>query len=289
MKITLKALNVFYCIVKYKTVQAAADALNMTQSAASQALLKLENALNTQLFDRNGRQLILNENGGLLLPLALNMLESAQRIEHVFLLNPIVIKIGASTTIANYVMPEQLAKFYAQHPSAKLDMMVGNSAAVIAAILNFNIDIGIVEGECCHPDIVVRPWQEDELVIFGHYDSKSFNLTKTQLAKTPWILREKGSGTRAVVELFLKSYIGEFNLRMELGNSEAIKYSVAAGLGISCLSRYVVEDLILQNKITLIETSLPKLKRTFYIITHRNKSNTKGIELFLKFMMATRE
>lgn len=281
MKITFRELTVFYYIVKYTTVQTAADKLNITQSAASQALLKLENSLDTSLFDRNGRQLILNENGRLLLPFVLDILNSAQSIETLFKTNPIALKVGTSTTIGNYIMPQKLAEFRTQYPSSKLDMMVANTDTIIAAVANFSIDIGIIEGNCTHQDVLVKPWQDDELVMFSAYSSSTNYMTHEQLSQLPWLLREKGSGTRAIVEQFLNKQLGHFWLNMELGNSEAIKYAVAAGLGVSCLSRYVIDDLLQQQKVSLLNCSLPVLTRKFSIITHRNKKYTQGIQSLL--------
>lgn len=283
-KITLKELTVFHYVVKYNTVKMAADHLHITQSAASQALLKLETIIDSPLFDRHGRQLILNENGRLLLPMAINILNSVQEVENLFSTHPTAIKIGASTTIGNYIMPNTLALFRQHYPSSTLDMMVGNTEAIITAVANFDIDIGLIEGNCHHEDIIVKPWQDDELVMFKAFSKEQKYFDHQQLSSAPWLLREKGSGTRAIVERFLHAQLNQFQISMELGNSEAIKYAVAAGLGISCLSHYVVSDLLAQQKISLIHCGLPKLTRQFYIITHRNKKQTQGMTRFIQLL-----
>lgn len=280
-RITMKGLTVFNAIAEYKTTQAAALKLNITQSAASQALAKLEQTLNTSLFDRNGRQLIINENGRLLLSLAMNVLSAVNDIESLFLAQQISIKIGASTTIGNYMMPSKIVQFREQYPLSKLDMMVDNTRAIIDAVANFEIDIGLIEGECHHNEILITEWQHDELVLFASNTTSNHHMNLTQLNEQLWLLREKGSGTRAIVERFLNTHLNNFHLDMELGNSEAIKHAVSAGLGISYLSRCVIDDLLTQQKICLIDSPLPKLMRKFYIITHRNKQHTQGMNAFL--------
>lgn len=283
-KITLKELTVFHYVVKYNTVQSAAEHLYITQSAASQALLKLETTLNSPLFDRHGRQLILNENGRLLLPMTINILNSVQEVENLFLTHPTAIKIGASTTIGNYIMPNTLASFRQDYPLSTLDMMVGNTEAIITAVANFDIDIGLIEGKCHHEDIIVKPWQEDELVMFKKFSKEQEYFDHQHLSSAQWLLREKGSGTRAIVEQFLQKQLNQFHISMELGNSEAIKHAVAAGLGISCLSHYVISDLLEHQKVSLIHCGLPKLTRQFYIITHRNKTQTLGMARFIQLL-----
>lgn len=115
---------------------------------------------------------------------------------------------------------------------------------MINAVLDFRVDIGLIEGPCHSTEIISEPWLEDELVVFAAPSSPLTQgpVTLEQLAASPWILRERGSGTREIVDYLLLSHLPRFHMAMELGNSEAIKHAVRHGLGISCLSRRVIAE-----------------------------------------------
>lgn len=287
LHLTLRELEVFQAIAQHENVLKASEVVMLTQSAASQALARLEQAVQQQLFDRHGRRLTLNEHGRLFLPQARALLDRAQALEKTFTTGALSVRIGTSTTIGNYLMPSCLAAFRSQHTGSKLNLMVGNTEAVVNAVANFEVDFGFIEGICHHPELNTTPWRDDDMVVFAS-NSQPYatrRLTAEQLAQLPWLLREEGSGTREVVEQMLRPYLQHFNVDMELGDSEAIKHTVAAGLGVSCLSRCVIEDLIIQNKVVVLDTTLPPLRRTLYCVMHQDKEITRGMQAFLASSM----
>ena len=285
LKLTLRELEVLVAVADAGSVTQAASQLAMTQSAASQALATLETQLSVQLFDRIGRKLILNENGRLLLPNARAMLDTARAAEQLFE-GTAALRLGASTTIANYLLPQALAKFLHGYPTAKIELEVANTSDIVSSVASFAVDVGFIEGACHHQDLLVTPWASDELVVFvGHQHPLAHKkLTLSDLADAPWILRETGSGTRTEIERLLLPQLGALPVTMEIGNSEAIKHLVAAGLGISCLSRKVIADQLAQGSIVQVNAPLSQLQRTLFRITHKDKITTKALNNLIEAM-----
>lgn len=283
LKLTLRELAVFVTVAESGTVTRAADTLAMTQSAASQALAALEAGLAAPLFDRVGRRLLLNEHGRLLLPRARALLDQAHELQGLFSGAAINLRLGASTTVANYLLPERIAAFRLAHPQARVELEVANTRDIVEAVAAFRVDAGFIEGPCHHPELVVTPWLDDELVLFcaATHELAGRQLTLAELAAAPWLLREPGSGTREEVERLLLPHLGRFNLVMELGNSEALKRTVAAGLGVSCLARRVVADLLQAGSLAEIRAPLPRLMRRFHRIVHRDKVLSHGLREFI--------
>ena len=264
MHITLRQLEVFAEVLKSGSTTQASQMLALSQSAVSAALTDLEGQLGVQLFDRVGKRLVVNEHGRLLYPRALALLERALEIEQLFRGDNGAIRVYASSTIGNYILPEIIARYRRDLPDLPLELSVGNSQDVINA---------------CHAaDIIAEPWLEDELVVFAAPDSPLLEgeVTLQRLAEAPWILREHGSGTREIVDYLLLSHLPAFHLGMELGNSEAIKHAVRHGLGISCLSRRVVAEQLEVGSLVALKIPLPRLTRTLWRIHHRQKHISKA-------------
>jgi DNA-binding transcriptional LysR family regulator len=283
LRLSLRELEVFVAIAESGTVTAAATGLAMTQSAASQALAALESGLNASLFDRVGRRLVLNEHGRLLLPRARAMLDAAQDMQRLFDdQSALHLRLGASTTIGNYLLPEQIARFRQARPQARVELMVANTADIVDAVAGFKVDMGFIEGPCHHPDLLVESWRDDTLLVFAaaSHPLAQGAVSLAQLAQAQWVLREGGSGTREEVERLLLPHLGSFGEVMEMGHSEAIKRAVAAGMGVSCLSLHVVQELLDSGQIVAVLAPLPTLHRTLYRITHQDKGQTRGMALF---------
>jgi DNA-binding transcriptional LysR family regulator len=172
-------------------------------------------------------------------------------------------------------------------PGAQLQLQIGNTRDVVTAVREFAADLGLIEGPCHASDIVVVPWLEDELVIVASpmhplaKAAKRGRLTAKQLSQACWLLREPGSGTREAVEQSLLPHLVNVRSTMTLGSSEAIKNSVAEGLGVSCLSRYVVQDLAAVNRLSVLRTRLPRLTRRLTIIHHQRKLLSDSLRGFV--------
>lgn len=285
MHITLRQLAVFAEVLKSGSTTQASQMLALSQSAVSAALTDLEGQLGVQLFDRVGKRLVVNEHGRLLYPRALALLEQATEIEQLFREDNGAIRVYASSTVGNYILPEIIARYRRDFPALPLEMSVGNSQDVINAVADFRVDIGLIEGPCHTAEIVSEPWLEDELVVFASPASPLLQgeVTLDRLASAPWILRERGSGTRELVDYLLLSHLPQFHLGMELGNSEAIKHAVRHGLGISCLSRRVIAEQLDSGTLKEIAIPLPRLVRTLWRIHHRQKHLSNALKRFLRY------
>ncbi len=291
MRLSLRQLQIFRAIALSGSTTAAALTIPLSQSAASAALKELERALGTRFFDRVGKCLLLNDNGRALLPMALAVLDGAQTLEAAFLSNtealPVELHLFASTTIGNYILPAILARFKEKLPAARLELQIGNTLDVVNAVRDFETDLGFIEGPCREKDIVVVPWREDELVIVAAPShplakaAKQRELKVSQLAEAQWLLREVGSGTRETVERALLPHLLNMPASMTLGSSEAIKNSVAEGLGVSCLSRSVVRNLVAAKRLSVLATALPRLTRRFLMIQHERKVLSESLRKFV--------
>jgi DNA-binding transcriptional LysR family regulator len=233
----------------------------------------------------------MNDNGRALLPMALAVLDGAQNLEAAFLSRtqtlPMDLHIYASTTIGNYILPALLARFKDTTPTARLELQIGNTLDVVTAVCDFSTDLGFIEGPCHAADVIVEPWLEDELVIVAAPShplakaAKQRRLGAKQLAQAQWLLRESGSGTRETVEQVLLPHLLNLPASMTLGSSEAIKNAVAEGLGVSCLSRSVVRNLLAAKRLCVLPTTLPRLTRTFLMIHHERKVLSDPLRKFI--------
>lgn len=290
MRITLKQLDVFAAIAREGSVTRAAQWLNLTQSATSMALADLESQLGIKLFDRLGRRLQLNPLGTRLLPLAQETVARAREFEDIALGGDSGVgrlQLCASLTIGNYLMPQLIAGVLSTHPGLELRLEVGNTRHVIESVRHFSCDIGFIEGFCHEPDIEVIPWREDELVIFAASDhplARQAHVSADELAHADWILREAGSGTREVFDNAIAGLLPGLRVRLELSHTEAIRRAVEAGIGIGCASRLTLNESLEAGKVRLIATPFLNLKRRFFILRHKSRYQTRGMQELLALL-----
>ncbi|MFZ6747343.1 LysR family transcriptional regulator [Undibacterium sp. Ren11W] len=301
MRLSLRQLQIFLAVCDHGSTAAAAGVVALSQSATSAALNELEHLLSTQLFDRVGKRLIINDNGRLLLPQARQVLDAAAGIEQQFSGADaglaIKLRLAASTTIGIYHLPQLLAGFSVQAPQANPRVLIANTSDVATAVANFAADIGFIEGPCEEPDLLVEPWIKDELIVVcapQHALLAASNKSKSQqkntsnislpaLSASGWLLREAGSGTRVAVEHALLPHLHTLHCAAELSNSEAIKHAAAAGLGLACLSRVVVADMLALGSLIELNTALPPLQRHFYLVRSKHKILSARLTHFMQF------
>ncbi len=288
MRITLKQLEVFIAVAQSGNVTRAAESLNITQSATSMSLSDFETQLGRKLFDRVGKRLQLNDSGRLLLPKALDAIARVSEIESLAASDTMLIgqlRIGASLTIGNYMLPGMIGSFMKDHSGAHVTLDVANTRHVIQSLKQFQIDVGFIEGFCHEPDIEVMPWCRDELVIFAaqaHPLARQETVTAEDLAAANWILREPGSGTREVFDNAVLGRISRLNLLMEFSHTEALKRAVETGIGIGCASRRTLVEALASGSVVVLPTPFLNLERELYMLVHRQKYRTQGLEAFLE-------
>lgn len=287
MKYTLRQLEVFLAVAHFDNITRAADSLSMSQSAASGALRDLEEQFDIRLFDRVGKRLKINELGRLLRPKAHALLERAQALELDMSQHQAVgqIRIGATLTIGNYLAVGLIARYMKEQPKAQLDLQVANTSAIAARVANFELDIGLIEGEIQHPDIEIIPWKTDELVVFCAPDNplaQKAQLSDSDLQAAPWILRESGSGTRQTFDWALHGLLSNLNVVLQLEQTDAIKRAVREGLGIGCLSQIALKESFERGTLVPLKVAGRNFSRQLYIILNRHKYRSEGIKRWLE-------
>ncbi|MBT3531141.1 MAG: LysR family transcriptional regulator [Gammaproteobacteria bacterium] len=288
MHFTLKQLQVFLAVANHENVSHAANELAMSQSAASTALKELEQRFEVKLFDRIGKRLQINEQGNLLRPKATALLSRAEELESSLKQHSEVgdIKVGATLTIGNYLAIGIMADFMNEHKNSNVELTVENTAAIAARVRNFELDIGLIEGELQDSDLDVQHWRDDELALFcspDHYLAKKEKLDDLDLLSAQWIVREQGSGTRQAFDRGMSGILADLDLRLELQHTEGIKRAVEAGLGIGCLSEITLQDAFLRGSLVQLKAPDRSWTRRFYFILHRQKFVSSGVRSWMEY------
>ncbi|UZE96321.1 LysR family transcriptional regulator [Alkalimarinus alittae] len=287
MRYTLRQLEVFLATAHFENITQAAESISLSQSAASEALKGLEKQFDIQLFDRVGKRLQLNELGRLLRPKAEALIERAEDLENAFRQHKDIgaLKVGATLSIGNYLAVNIMAEFMRLHPKGEVSLQVANTTTIANKISNFELDVGLVEGELHRPELEVIPWRDDELCVFcapSHPLAKHVNLTDKDLLNAVWIMRESGSGTRQAFDWAMHGLLPELNILLELQHTEAIKRAVETGLGIGCLSNITLEDAFERGSLVRLDVPHRNFHRRFYFILHKDKYRSAGIESWLE-------
>jgi len=277
MNITLKQLRIFVAVAGTENVSRASERLSLSQSAVSMALKELELQLGLKLFDRAGKRMLMNRQGHWLLPRARHILEQVQAIgRDLGHASRQTLSIGASTTIADCLFPSLATHLYGQYPDLELHLESGNSSAILSLLLARKIELGLVEGVCQHPQVTSTAWWTDRLVIVAspHHPlaarfGKNGPLPVGALAGTSWIMRETGSGTRAIFEHAFREYLPGFGIMAELDHVPTIKALVAEGECLACLSEIAVKRELASGELVGIDIRGMELERRFYMLRHK--------------------
>jgi len=294
MTIPLRQLEIFEKVAAYGHVTKASEQLFITQSAVSMAITGLEKFAGAPLFERRGKKLLLNDRGRLILEKVQDVLRQVGTIEQLLtesIGEPIgVLKVGASTTVGNYLLPALIARLSEHYPRARALLQVGNTVQIEQALENGNLDMGIIEGPSHVRSLETAVWRDDELVVIAgrnHAWAGPRKASKSMLAGAPWIVREKGSGTREVFESAMNRKKINWTAAMELGHTEAIKKAVEAGLGVSCLSRMAVARELSHAWLVEVDTPLD-LTRNLVILTREGGYRTALLNAFLAILDKSR-
>ncbi|MDR3445232.1 MULTISPECIES: LysR family transcriptional regulator [unclassified Dyella] len=287
INISPRQLEVFVQIARLGSVRAAAEALHLTQPAASMALAEMERQLDAAVFARERGRLRLNTRGRELLPLAQELLERYAEFGRVGSggVDELggELRIGASNTVGNYRVGELLGEFVRAHPHVSVRLRVSNTAEIVAAMLDHVLELGCVEGPVAHPSLEVRSWRDDALVVCTSPDhplARKRRLEPKDFAGARWVLREPGSATRSLSERALSS-LPAGDTVLELDQAEAIKQAVIAGLGIACLPEVAVIDAVAAGRLKVLHTPFLDLHRKLSLLLHRQRYRGALIEAFL--------
>jgi len=285
-----RKLRVFYEVATKLNMTEVANQLYISQPAISQTIRELENDFGVQFFDRIGKKLYLTHEGEVFLNYVrriLNLYDDCfKTLKDSSELKTGKLRIGASTTIGIYILPQVIGDFYQKYKDIEVSINIENTKIIADMILKNQIDFGFVEGPVFSDEIIEDFFCHDELVFitppqhpWAQYDEIDLKL----LENSKIIMREKGSGTREIFEEALKDFDVNYYVDFELGNTEAIKKAVEANLGVSCISRRCVEKEAREGKIIIRKLKGLRIMREFHLIYHKDKYLSKLFNLFIDF------
>jgi DNA-binding transcriptional LysR family regulator len=287
-------LKAFCLVVEMKSFSRAAEAKFMTQSAMSHLIKNLEDELGVKLLNRQGKTVTPTPAGRLFYEYAIQILELYKKMENdVYGLVHKVkgpLPIGASPTAAIYLLPQVFYSFSKNYPEVQIEVSVSNTESIINRLYEGMIDIGIIEGNPQKTTIHLEEIAEDEMVIIASDEnplSKKKPLTSHDLMSQPFIMPEPGSGTRELVDNFLRALgiePGNIKVLMTLGNPELIVRMVQSGMGISFVSKWSVFSAIKDGSIKLLPITGKRLKRKFYLISLHEAPSTIAARTFKEFL-----
>ncbi|WP_148136714.1 LysR family transcriptional regulator [Candidatus Formimonas warabiya] len=285
-----RKLRVFYEVATKLNMTEVANQLFISQPAISQTIRELEADFGIHLFDRIGKRLYLTHEGEIFLNYVrriLNLYEDCAKIlKESSELKQGKLRIGASTTIGIYVLPQIIGKFYQEHRGIEVSIAIENTKIIAEMILKNQIDFAFVEGPVFSDEIIEEFFCADELVFItppGHPWDQPAGIDFKAIEHAKLIMREQGSGTREVLEEALKAFDVDVSVDFELGNTEAIKKAVEAGLGVSCISKRCVEKETADGRIALTKVNGLVIMREFHLIYHKDKYLSKLFNLFIDF------
>lgn len=291
-QVTIHQLELFLVAAKLKNFSRAADQMAISQPAFSAQIIKLESILNAPLFERIGRRIDLTEIGAEFEKYARATLqtlrEGKQAIDDMssHVVGPL--RIGASTTVANYILPRYLKNYRSEHPEARAQMLVDNSAQIEQALLRNEIDMGIVEAPVRNKRFNSCLFRKDRLVVIFHPDhkwgSRKF-ISLDEFKKAPVLARERGSGTRKVfMEMVGEEHFEQLDIVMELGDTEAIKKGVIEGIGVAVVSEASVEAELKSGELRSVLIEKNQFDRAMTILILRNRYISNPIRSFLAIL-----
>jgi DNA-binding transcriptional LysR family regulator len=283
---TLKELNFFYKLCENPQVTQVAQELNISQSAISLAIKSLENSLNEQLFDRIGKKLILNEKGKYFKEKTLLHYLALKDAENIFQENKLAgnIKIAASKTISNYIMPNIYYDFLTKYNDVKMDILTINSSKIIDKILKSELDIGLIEVDTQNSSLIKEKLCDDELIVVSSDENYS-KVAFIDAIKKRWILRETGSGTREIFINHIGEIAKELDIFMQLQDFEEIKTIVLNNPNtVTAISKVIVQKELEEKKLFQIKLKNIELKREFYLVYHKEKSKNLLFETLIEFL-----
>ncbi len=288
-----RRLKVFHAVAKLLSFTKAAEALHMTQPAVTFQVRQLEEYFNTRLFDRTHNKVNLTPAGSKVYEFSDRIFDLYDEMENSVreLTGEIsgALTIGASTTIAEYMLPTLLGQFKAKYPEINIRLKVSNTEGIVSMVEHNVIDLGVVEASVLNKNLIVEVCHDDHLVVVSPPEHelarRTQPLTPKDLKKFPFICREEGSGTREVIIQYLQDNgvnPVDMNFCLELGSPESLKGAVEAGMGISILSRSTIDKELKLG--TLHEIQLdPPLSRPFSFVRQRQKFRVRVMEELLEF------
>jgi DNA-binding transcriptional LysR family regulator len=290
-------LVVFRAVAEQLSFRKAAEELYLTQPAVSLQIKALEEDLAVQLFDRSGIHVSLTQAGEVLLGYARQShalaLQAQTDIAQAVGEHGGALALGASTTIAQYVLPRLLGEFRVLHPRVSVGLISGNTEQIVHALETKKIELGFIEGPSRSREVRTESFLVDEMVLIvpaAHEWSELQTIPRGELSRMSLVMREHGSGSRHVIENALESHgIRPASLRiaMELDSTEAIKSAVEAGLGVGFVSRWALaKDARLGSAFKIVEVAGLRIKRDLLVASLAGPAPQGPVQDFRRFVLS---
>jgi DNA-binding transcriptional LysR family regulator len=291
LPISLRQLQVFESVARHLNHSRAAAELYLSQPAVSMQIKQAESAVGLPLFEQHGKKLFLTEAGRELLHYSRSILQLLNEMGSVFDemkgLERGHLNISVVST-ANYFMPQLLAKFIQAHPKIQVSLSVANRDAVIKQLTENIADLAIMGQPPEGTDMRADAFMQNPLVVIAaptHPLAQSKKIQPGQLANETFLLRERGSGTRGVVERFFSGHHLALPAHMEMDTNEAIKQSVQAGMGIGIISRHGIEMELETNRLAILDVNHFPIVRHWHIVHRKDKRSSTAAQEFERFLL----
>ncbi|WP_373893410.1 LysR family transcriptional regulator [Virgibacillus natechei] len=280
-------LIVFVEVVERGNFSRAAEAMHMSQPAVSQYIASLEKEFGVRLLERNNKFVQQNKAGEIVYQYAKGILRNYDQMK--VLVSDLKnepggeLKIGASYTIGEYLLPQILAQLQRDYPSILPAVTIGNTEDIGQKLVNHEIDIGLIEGNFSHRQLAVEPFAVDDMYVIAgenHSLTKKGTIIAADLERNTWIIREEGSGTRKMLEDFFNKHKINPERVLTFGSTQVIKEGVASGLGISLLSELTLKKELELGLIQRLGIEGTPMQRNFSIIKSHQEFHPKAMHVF---------
>jgi DNA-binding transcriptional LysR family regulator len=293
VSLNIDSLKTFCLVVDEGSISQAARLSFVSQPAVTRQIRQLENLYGTLLFDRTEGKLIVTETGKMLYPFAKAIINDFNRSKEVILQATgeynSNIRVGASLTIGEFLLPNLLGRFKKLTPEINVTLTIKNTPSVLEDLANDVIDIGLVEGIVEDKKFTVTKFADDELILVypaDHPWKEKSEIEINELANERMIWRESISGTRLIIENALKEHgvLDKIESYMEIGSTQAIKSAVESGLGVSILSRLTVARELELGFLKEMKISGINIKRSLWLVKKPQRFNRNSVTSFVEFI-----
>lgn len=285
------ALRTFITLVEVKNFTKAAEKLHISQPSVSLHIKNLERELGTKLVVRSRKSFQVSPTGELLYNRAKQIIRIYEQTKRDILAHHQIIKgklkIGASFTIGEYILPNLLVDVHNAYPELELEVIIGNTEEVIRHVQLFHVDIGLIEGQTNNKELTVHPFMQDELYVVAsihHPLTTKSQVTIADLQNQPWISREEGSGTREYLEHVIRSNGLKTKSILTISSNQGVKETVIKGMGLSLLSHSVIERDVALKQLTILNLQRIHFTRTFSYVFSPIMKSKQNVEAFLNML-----
>lgn len=286
-------LRIFSEVYRQRSFTKAAENLHISQPTISEHIKNLESELSASLFDRLGRTIIPTATAELLFPRAQQLLDSLLRLHDDLVRARAGVRgaivLGASTIPGTYIVPARVVEFSRLHPEVTFEVIIEDTARITQMILDHQLFCGIVGARTFSEKLDYQPLVRDELVLVGRPElCPGTRITADGLRRLPFLLREKGSGTRSCMEEHFATLgvnPGDLNEVAVLGSTAAIKEAVRQGLGVSVLSRLAVREELEDGSLREIHLPGLRMSRDFFLVRHSQRTLPAHYQAFCTHLL----